>query len=84
MATYSRVWDAITDSAAEADDLQARAELLYALQKQISSRGWTVDEVADRLGLATARASQLIAGDIAGFPLPDLQQLTSTAAGCAH
>ena len=48
MATYSRVWDAITDSAAEADDLQARAELLYALQKQISSRGWTVDEAADR------------------------------------
>lgn len=83
MATYSRVWDAITDSAAEANDLQARAELLYALQRQISARGWTVDEAADRLGLAPDRAGQLVAGDIAEFTLPDLQQLTS-AAGCAH
>lgn len=83
MATYSRVWDAITDSPAEADDLQARAELLYALQKQISLRGWAADETAEHLALTPARAGQLIAGDITEFSLPDLQQLTS-AAGCAR
>lgn len=83
MATYSRVWDAITDSPAEADDLQARSELLYALQHHISLRGWAAEDTAERLALTPARAAQLIAGDITQFSLSDLQQLTS-AAGCAR
>jgi predicted XRE-type DNA-binding protein len=80
MATYSRVWDALSTSEAEADELQARSEQLHALQKQIAGYGWTPQETADRLGLSPARADQLIAGDINEFTLDELQQLTHTAA----
>ena len=76
MATYRRVWDALSTSAAEADELQARSEQLYALQRQLAGSEWTIQEIAYRLDLSPDRADRLIAGDINEFTLAELHQLS--------
>ena len=74
METYTRVWDALT-TPADADDLQARAEHLHALQRTITNNRWDTRAAAAHLELAPARASALIAGDITEFSLAELQRL---------
>ncbi|WP_102144319.1 XRE family transcriptional regulator [Mycobacterium hubeiense] len=76
MVTYSRVWDALT-TPAEADELQASAELLYALQQLISRRRWSTEETAHHLQLDPVRAGRLIAGDINEFTADELRALAA-------
>jgi predicted XRE-type DNA-binding protein len=40
--------------------LQARAELLMAIGREISARGWTPAQAARHLELSTARVRQLV------------------------
>ena len=75
METYTRVWDALT-TPDDADDLQARAEHLHALQRLITDNRWDSRAAAAHLELAPARADALIAGDITEFSLTELQRLT--------
>lgn len=78
METYTRVWDALT-TPADADDLQARAEHLHALQRLITDNHWDTPATAAHLELAPARAAALIAGDITEFSLTELQRLAHTS-----
>ena len=80
MATYGRVWDALSTSAAEADELQAKSEQLYALQQLIVAADWATPQVASRLDISHERAERLVGGDINEFTLAELRQL-SIAAG---
>lgn len=52
MVTYERVWDALTTTPAEADELHARSQLLHALTSLVHTRGWSVEEAA---GTCTSR-----------------------------
>ena len=79
METYTRVWDALT-TPADADDLQARAEHLHALQQLITDNRWDARAAATHLELAPARADALIAGDITEFSLTELKRLAHHAA----
>ena len=75
MVTYERVWDALTTTPAEADELHARSQLLHALTSLVHTRGWSVEEAARRLHLTAVRTELLIAGDINAFSLDELRAL---------
>lgn len=66
------IWDAIADSPAEAEDLQARAELMMAIRDRISEAGWTQSVAAERLGWDQARVADLLQGRISRFELDEL------------
>ena len=75
MVTYERVWDALTTTPAEADELHARSQLLHALTSLVYTRGWSAEEAAHHLHLPAARTELLIAGDINAFSLDELRAL---------
>lgn len=78
MATYSRVWDALT-APGEADQLHTRSQLLHGLQQLITSRGYNTEQAAQHLQISVTRAGRLIAGDINEFSLAELRGIhTST------
>ena len=79
MATYSRVWDALS-APADADDLQARSEHLRALQRLIAGNHWDMEAAAEHLDLDPTRAGALIAGDITEFTLTELRRLAHKTA----
>jgi predicted XRE-type DNA-binding protein len=77
---FDSVWDAIEDTAAEAENMKLRASLMMALEAHIRRRGWTQAEAARRLGVTQPRVSDLMRGKIGLFGLDTLVNM-ATAAG---
>jgi predicted XRE-type DNA-binding protein len=65
---------------AQAAVLQARAELLMAIGREISARGWTPAQAARHLEVSTARVRQLVddGGDFDAFTLEQLTEIAGT------
>jgi predicted XRE-type DNA-binding protein len=59
-------------SAAEAENLRLRSELMIALSKLIESRGLTQLQAASLLGVSQPRISDLVRGKIDRFSLDTL------------
>ncbi|PVB44325.1 helix-turn-helix domain-containing protein [Mycobacteroides abscessus subsp. abscessus] len=66
------VWNDIADTPPEAENLRVRSELMMAIEKQITERGWTQVQAADALGLTQPRASDLLRGKVSKFSLDSL------------
>ena len=78
--TFDDVFDALADTAAEAANLKARAELLSAVKARVGSWSLSQDGAAGRLGITRPRLNDLLQGRMAKFSLDALVNL-ATAAG---
>lgn len=64
---YSSIFEAITDDAEEAADLQFRADLMLLLREHFRSKAATQAEIGARLGIPQPRVSELMTGKIDKF-----------------
>ena len=78
--TFGSVWDAIENTAAEAENMKLRSALMMALEQHIRVKGWSQTEAARRLGVTQPRISDLLRGKINLFGLDSLVNM-ATAAG---
>lgn len=61
---YDNIFDVITDSPAEAADLQFRADLMLTLRRLLEERKLRQAEIAEALGVSQPRVSELMRGKI--------------------
>lgn len=66
---YENIFDAITDSAEEANELQTRADLMIVIRDIVKDNGWKQTEVAEKLALTQPRVSDLLNGKIDKFSI---------------
>ena len=78
--TFDDVFDALSDTPAEAANMKARADLLSLLTARIGSWGLTQEDAATRLGITRPRLNDLLRGKLGKFSLDALVNLV-TAAG---
>ena len=74
--TFDDVFDALSDTPAEAANMKARADLLAVVAAQITSWGLPQDAAAARLGLTRPRLNDLLRGK---FSLDTLVNLVAAA-----
>jgi predicted XRE-type DNA-binding protein len=77
---FSSVWDAIEDTAEDAENMRLRSELMIALKKRISRSRMTQAQAARLFGVTQPRVSDLLRGKINLFGLDALVKM-ATAAG---
>ena len=80
LESFDRVWDAITDSPAEAANLRMRADLMHQIARVAKDAGWTQAEAARRCGVSQPRVNDLLRGKISKFSLDALVNI-ATALG---
>lgn len=78
--TFDDVFDALSDTPAEAANMKARADVLAALITQVRSWGLPQDAAAARLGITRPRLNDLLRGKLGKVSLDALVNL-ATAAG---
>lgn len=78
--TFDDVFDALSDTPAEAANMKARADLLAVLVDQVKSWGLPQEAAATRLGITRPRLNDLLRGKLGKFSLDALVNL-ATAAG---
>jgi predicted XRE-type DNA-binding protein len=76
MKTFANVRDAIEDSQTAAASMKARAQLMRALQKAVTTWDLSQKASADRLGVTQPRLNDLLRGKIDKFSLDALFDLT--------
>lgn len=77
--TFDDVFDALSDTPAEAANMKARADLLSLLVARIGSWGVTQDVAAARLGITRPRLNDLLRGKLGKFSLDALVNLAAAA-----
>lgn len=75
--TLDDVFDALSDTPAEAANMKARADLLAVLARQVKSWGLPQEAAAARLGIMRPRLNDLLRGKVSPGALVNL----ATAAG---
>ena len=76
---YASVWDAISDTRAEAENMKLRSDLMMALKDYIEREKLSQAEAAERLGVTQPRISDLIRGKISLFSLDTLVTMVTSA-----
>ena len=76
---FDDVFDALSDTPAEAANMKARAELLSALVQRVKSWGLSQEAAAARLGVTRPRLNDLMRGKLGKFSLDALVNLTAAA-----
>ena len=76
---FANVWDALTDSPAEAANMIMRSDLMIAIQQRV--RGWNISQAdaAHRLGITQPRLNDLLRSKIDKFSLDMLVGLAGQA-----
>jgi predicted XRE-type DNA-binding protein len=77
--SFDNVWDALSDTPAEAASMTMRSELLIAVDQRV--RGWNITQAkaAQRLGVTQPRLNDLLRGKIDRFSLDTLIDLATRA-----
>ncbi len=76
---FASVWDAISDSPAEAENMKLRSSLMIALSEHIKQEGLTQAQAARLLGVSQPRVSDLNRGKIDLFSIDTLVNMLSAA-----
>lgn len=66
---FDNIFDAVTDSQEEANELQTRADLMIVIRDIVEDKGWKQVEVAEKLALTQPRVSDLLNGKIDKFSI---------------
>lgn len=61
---YQNIFEAITDKPGEAADLEFRADMMLLLRSYFESKEWSQAQIAETLGVAQPRVSELMHGKI--------------------
>ncbi len=76
---FESVWDAISDTPAEAENMKLRSALMMALKEHIVAKGLSQAEAAKLFGVTQPRISDLIRGKIDLFGLDTLVNMAVAA-----
>ena len=76
---FDSVWDAIEDTAEQAENMKLRASLMMALERHINETGLSQEQAAKLLGVTQPRVSDLMRGKIQLFSLDMLVNMVATA-----
>ena len=76
---FANVWDAIEDTAAQAENMKLRSTLMMALKDHISQEGLSQAEAAKLFGVTQPRVSDLMRRKIDLFDLDSLVNMASAA-----
>ena len=76
---FDSVWDAIEDTAEQAENMKLRASLMMALERRINETGLSQEQAAKLLGVTQPRVSDLMRGKIQLFSLDMLVNMVATA-----
>ena len=66
---YNNIFDAVTESKEEANELQTRADLMIVIREIVLDNNWKQVEVAAHIGLAQPRVSDLLNGKVEKFSI---------------
>lgn len=69
---YSNIFDAITNDAAVASELQTRSDLMIAIRDILDTKGWDQKQAAAAMGITQPRVSDLVNGRIEKFSIDKL------------
>jgi predicted XRE-type DNA-binding protein len=69
---FASGWDAIEDTAEQAENMRLRSELMIAIRQVVEGWGVVQAEAAKRLGLTQPRLNDLLRGRIGKFSLDAL------------
>jgi hypothetical protein len=78
---FDSVWDAIADTATEAANLRARAELAHQIIAIVKKNKWTQGKAASHCDITQPRMNDLLRGRISKFSLDALVNIASSI-GC--
>ncbi|WP_407522657.1 helix-turn-helix domain-containing protein [Methylobacterium oryzisoli] len=76
---YDSIWDVIEATPAEAANMQARSEIMIAVQTAVEGWNLTQAEAARKLGVTQPRLNDLLRGRINKFSLDALLNLATAA-----
>ena len=76
---FQSVWDAIEDSADQAENMKLRSSLMIALAQTIERHQWNQEQAASALGVTQPRISDLVRGKITLFSLDMLVNMAAAA-----
>ncbi|EYU13712.1 helix-turn-helix domain-containing protein [Photorhabdus aegyptia] len=77
--TFESVWDAISDTPEQAENMKIRAQLINILNAWIAKRKFTQAEAAKLLGITQPRVSELTRGKIQLFSVDKLIMMMAHA-----
>jgi predicted XRE-type DNA-binding protein len=76
---FASVWDAISDTPAEAENMKLRSVLMIELKEHIEREGLSQSQAAKLFGVTQPRISDLMRGKIDLFGLDTLVNMLATA-----
>jgi predicted XRE-type DNA-binding protein len=76
---FASVWDAVEDTAEDAENLKLRSMLMIALKQHLTRRGVSQAEAAKTFGVTQPRVSDLMRGKINLFSLESLVNMATSA-----
>jgi len=76
---FDSVWDAISPTPEEAENMKVRSQLVIALNQLIEKRGLNTQEAAVLLGVSQPRISELAKGKIQLFSIDKLINMLAHA-----
>ena len=76
---FASVWDAIEDTAEEAENMKLRSALMITLKERIAAAGISQSQAAELFGVTQPRISDLIRGKISLFGLDALVNMAAAA-----
>lgn len=76
---YDSIWDAIQDSAEQAENMRLRASLMMAIERYVTRNGMSQEQAAKLLGVSQPRISNLMRGKISLFSLDMLVNMVAAA-----
>jgi len=77
--TDASVWDAISDTAEQAENVRLRSECMFAVRVEAEKWDATQAEAAKRLGLTQPRLNDLLRGRVDKFSLDGLVNIAPRA-----
>lgn len=82
--TFESVWDALADTAGEAANMQAKAELMRQIVSIIKNTDWTQSEAAKHCGITQPRMNDMLRGRISRFSLDALVNIAAAIGQRVH
>lgn len=76
---FESVWDAIEDTAAQAENMKVRSTLMLALKERIEAEGLSQASAAKLFGVTQPRISDLLRGKITLFSIDTLINMLAAA-----
>lgn len=82
--SYENIWDAIADTAGEAANMQAKAELMRQIVAIVKKNGWKQVEAAQHCGITQPRLNDMLRGRISRFSLDALVNIAAAIGQRVH